>query len=122
MITIPAEAQRHILGGLVPHRNRVVCLTCGQAIQIPEARTTDTIPLLFACPFCGHVYEYKLPPVSPQGLRFTSFECGDRRCKFPVAVYTVLSAGIDVEAELARRRASWIFHGATCLFGHPLGT
>jgi hypothetical protein len=86
-----------------------------------EARTTDTIPLLLACPSCGHVYEYKLPRFFP-GLRFNACECSDSHCKFPVAVYTILPAGIDAGVELARRRARWIFHGATCPFGHPLGT
>ena len=119
-------------GGAMPHNSGVVCLNCGHSIQLPsamrpktgrrqEARATDTIPLLLACPSCGHVYEYKLPRFFP-GLRFNACECGSSDCKFPVAVYTVLSAGIDAEAELARRRARWIFHGATCPFGHPVGT
>jgi hypothetical protein len=106
----------------MPHNIKVICLNCGHSIQLPEAATSDTIPLLLACPSCDHVYEYKLPPVVSESLRFTGFECDDSDCKFPVAVYTVLPAGIDAEAELARRRARWIFHGATCPFGHPLGT
>jgi hypothetical protein len=97
----------------------------------PRARSTATTPFLLACPSCGHVYEYKLPHYlaglrkdhDPGGmlLHFNACECGDSHCKFPVAVYTVLAGGIDAEAELARRRARWIFHGATCPFGHPLG-
>ena len=113
-------------GGAMPHNSGVVCLNCGAAMRPkmgrrPEVRTTDTIPLLLACPSCGHVHEYKLPRFFP-GLRFSACECSDSNCKFPVAVYTVLPAGIDAEAELAIRRAQWIFHSATCPFGHPLGT
>ena len=131
--TIPSKRRFTVtLGGAMPHNSGVVRLNCGHSIQLPsamrpktgrrqEARTTDTIPLLLACPSCGHVYEYKLPRFCP-GLSFTACECSDSNCKFPVAVYTVLPAGIDAEAELARRRAQWIFHGAICPLGHPLGT
>src|ERR1700730_1477218 len=104
------------------HNIKVICLNCGHSIQLAsEARTADTIQLLLACPSCGHVCEYKLPRFLP-GLHFDACECGDSDCRFPVAVYTVLPAGNETESELSRRRAQWIFHGATCPFGHPLGT
>src|ERR1700736_465820 len=105
------------------HNIKVICLHCSHSIQLPEAATSDSIALLLACPSCGHVYGYNLPRFLP-GLRFSACECGDSDCRFPVAVYTVLPAGIEAETELAiaRRRARWIFHGATCPFGHPVGT
>ena len=116
-----------------------VCLNCGHSIQFPSMRRERglrpeegvTDRSLLACSSCGHVYGYELPqyPVGlregrdPSGLvlRSIACECGDRNCKFPVTVLAVLPAEIDAGAELARRRASWIFHGATCPFGHPLG-
>ena len=71
-------------GGAMPHNSGVVCLNCGHSIQLPsamrpktgrrqEARATDTIPLLLACPSCGHVYEYTLPRFLP-GLHL--LRCG----------------------------------------------
>src|ERR1700675_3026431 len=125
----------------MPNNSRdIACLNCGHSIQLPSAmrrkrglrpeeRATGRSPL--ACFSCGHVYGYELPhPLNlreshdPSGLRLHSVacKCSDSNCKFPVAIFAVLSAEIDAEAELARRRASWVFHGVTCPFGHPLGS
>jgi hypothetical protein len=119
----------------------IVCLNCGLSIQLPSGmrRKTGLRPkkgtvsrLLLACSSCGHVYGYELPPyplVLREGsdasglvLRSVACRCTDSNCKFPVAVLVVLPVEIDAEAELARRRASWTFHGATCPFRHPLGS
>jgi hypothetical protein len=116
----------------MPNKIKVVCLNCDHSIQLPaEARTTEKIPLLVVCPSCRHVYQYELPQSltrlrnghNPHGLwlRFNACECDDSNCKFPVAVYTVFP-GKETESELSRGRARWIFHGATCPFGHPLST
>lgn len=142
MITILPDRRFIVAGGkLAPHKSRLDCLNCGRFILPadgrqttrlhPAARSAATTPFLLACPSCGHVYEYKLPhnlaglrrerDSDSVLLRFNACECGESNCKFPVAVYTVLPAGIDAETEQATRRARWIFHGATCPFGHPLG-
>jgi hypothetical protein len=99
----------------------IVCKNCHCAIQIPPQKET---PILFACPSCGHVYEYELDrgmlgSLRP-GLRYVICRCSDDNCKYPVAVYAVLSAEIKATVEWARRRAHWIFHGITCPFGHSL--
>jgi hypothetical protein len=117
-----------------------VCRNCGHPIPILSAlqrknalrsEQVGATPLLLACPSCGHVYEYALPlnevaalrrGGGPKGLvlRSIACECGDSNCKFPVSVHVALSAEIDAGAELAKRRARWVFHGLTCPFGHPL--
>jgi hypothetical protein len=108
----------------------ISCENCGYPIPLPSAMRRDITHLFLACPACGHVYEYKLQQytVGRRGsrdsgglmLRAVACECCDSSCKFPVEVHAVLPAKIDARAELARSRISWIFHGVTCPFGHPL--
>lgn len=113
------------------HSGDIFCRNCGHSIQLQSSMGPKAPCLLLACCCCGHVYEYDLQPhlvgsrKKPDSpsliLRSIAYECSDSDCRFPVAVHMVLPAGTDDRAELARHREQWIFHGATCPFGHPVG-
>jgi RNase P subunit RPR2 len=116
---------------MTQHRD-IFCRNCGHAIHLQSSMRRKAPWLLLACSSCGHVYEYELQPYlvgsrkkpdSPSLiLRSIACECSDSDCRFPVAVHIVLPAGTYDRAELAKHREQWIFHGATCPFGHPLGS
>lgn len=130
--TLAAYSLRDTRGSEMPHQSRdVVCQNCDHSIELPSNMRQRAPRLWLACPSCGHVYDYELQRYlvgwrqsrDSRGLilRSIACECSDSNCKFPVSIHTILSAGIDAEAELATRSAQWVFHGATCPFGHPVG-